>query len=99
MAVCSMLYQIATRPDEQNKIFNELKEVFPNCDEKLDIQSIDKCHYLKAFIKEVLRCYSTVIGNGRTLMEDAVICGYQIPKGVNLFCIFSFLILIPSNFE
>lgn len=83
MAVCSILYQIATRPVEQEKIYQELKTNFPDSDVKLDIQLIDKCHYLKAFIKEVLRMYSTVIGNGRTLMQDTVICGYQIPKGVN----------------
>lgn len=28
------------------------------------------------------RVYSTVIGNGRTLQNDTVICGYNIPKGV-----------------
>lgn len=28
--------------------------------------------------------YSTVIGNGRTLQEDTVICGYQIPKGIQV---------------
>lgn len=27
--------------------------------------------------------YSTVIGNGRTLQRDMVICGYTIPKGVS----------------
>jgi len=30
------------------------------------------------------RMYSTVIGNGRTLQKDMVICGYRIPKGVSL---------------
>lgn len=88
MAVCSILYQIATRSQEQEKIYNELKQVMPDPNTKLNIQLLDKCHYLKAFIKEVLRMYSTVIGNGRTLMEDTVICGYQIPKGVMLFCYF-----------
>lgn len=28
--------------------------------------------------------YSTVIGNGRTLQEDTVICGYNIPKGIQV---------------
>lgn len=82
MAVCSILYQIATRPEEQEKIYNELKQVIPDPGTKLNIQLLDKCHYLKAFIKEVLRMYSTVIGNGRTLMEDTVVCGYRVPKGV-----------------
>lgn len=32
----------------------------------------------------IRRVYSTVIGNGRTLQEDTVICGYTIPKGIQV---------------
>lgn len=32
----------------------------------------------------VFRVYSTVIGNGRTLQEDMVICGYHIPAGIQV---------------
>jgi len=84
MAVCSILYQIATRPENQEKLFAELKQVMPDPDTQLTVPLLDKCHYMKAFIKEVLRMYSTVIGNGRTLQQDTVICGYNIPKGVQL---------------
>lgn len=83
MAVCSILYQLATRPAEQQKVRNELKRVLPDAETELSIQRLDQMHYLKAFIKEVFRMYSTVIGNGRTLQEDTVICGYRIPKGVS----------------
>lgn len=38
-------------------------------------------HICKLFIQRV---YSTVIGNGRTLQEDTVICGYNIPKGIQV---------------
>lgn len=31
----------------------------------------------------IYRVYSTVIGNGRTLQQDMIICGYKIPKGVS----------------
>lgn len=82
MAVCSILYQISTRQEEQFKIYEELKRVMPDPDTPLTIQLLDKMHYLKAFIREVFRVHSTVIGNGRTLQEDTVICGYRIPKGV-----------------
>lgn len=82
MAVCSILYQLATRPAEQQKLREELKRVLPEANSELSIQRLDQMHYLKAFIKEVFRMYSTVIGNGRTLQEDTVICGYRIPKGV-----------------
>lgn len=83
MAVCSMLYQLATRPEEQEKVHNELKRLMPDPSTPLTLQLLDQMHHLKAFIKEVFRMYSTVIGNGRTLQEDTVISGYQVPKGVS----------------
>lgn len=84
MAICSILYQLATRPQEQEKIHKELKRLLPDRNAPLSIALLDQMHYLKAFIREVFRMYSTVIGNGRTLQEDTVICGYQIPKGVKI---------------
>lgn len=84
MAVCSILYQLATRPAEQQKLYEEVKRIIPDPNTPLTIQTLDKCVYLKAFIKEVLRKYTTVIGNGRTLQHDTVICGYQVPKGIQV---------------
>uniref|UniRef100_A0A336MYW7 CSON008667 protein n=1 Tax=Culicoides sonorensis TaxID=179676 RepID=A0A336MYW7_CULSO len=95
MAVCSILYQVATRPEEQEKIHKELRRIIPDPNTELTMPLLDKCHYLKAFIREVLRVYSTVIGNGRTLMEDTVICGYRIPKGVQ--CVFP--TIVTGNME
>ncbi|KAL1114833.1 hypothetical protein AAG570_007657 [Ranatra chinensis] len=84
MAVCSILYQLATRPAEQETLHKELVRILPSKDEKLTAAKLNQMHYLKGFIKEVLRKYSTVIGNGRTLQKDMVICGYHIPKGVQI---------------
>uniref|UniRef100_A0A1A9WNV8 Cytochrome P450 n=1 Tax=Glossina brevipalpis TaxID=37001 RepID=A0A1A9WNV8_9MUSC len=84
MAVCSILYQLATRPEEQLKIHEELKRLLPESNTPLTINLLDQMHYLKGFIKEVFRMYSTVIGNGRTLQQDTVICGYRVPKGVGI---------------
>lgn len=83
MAVCSILYQLATRQEEQQIMYEEMRTVLPDPDVKLTAQHLDQLHYTKAFIKEVFRMYSTVIGNGRTLQQDMVIGGYQIPKGVS----------------
>lgn len=85
MAVCSILYQLATRPEEQEKLHAELVRVLPDPNTPLTAKHLEECHYLKAFIKEVFRVYSTVIGNGRTLQQDLDICGYHIPKGVSAF--------------
>ncbi|XP_050521005.1 probable cytochrome P450 301a1, mitochondrial isoform X3 [Daktulosphaira vitifoliae] len=95
MAVCSMLYQIATRPDEQEKIHQEVIKILPNENDKLDSSKLDKMVYLKAFIKEVFRIYSTVIGNGRTLQKNMTICGYEIPKGIQLV----FPTIVTGNME
>lgn len=84
MAMCSILYQLATRPAEQQKIFEELQQNIPDPNTPLTSQLLEKNKYTKAFIKEVLRVYSTVIGNGRTLQHDTSICGYMIPKGVQV---------------
>ncbi|KAJ8940457.1 hypothetical protein NQ318_007158, partial [Aromia moschata] len=84
MAVCSILYQLATRPEQQDKLYEELKRVLPDPNEPLDSKKLDKMLFLKAFVKEVFRVYSTVIGNGRTLQEDTVILGYKVPKGVQV---------------
>nr|WCC58038.1 cytochrome P450 [Pharsalia antennata] len=84
MAVCSILYQLATRPEQQEKMYQELKQILPNANDTLDDKKLDQMVFLKAFIKEVFRLYSTVIGNGRTLQEDMVMLGYKIPKGVQV---------------
>ncbi|KAK0082692.1 hypothetical protein PV326_007075 [Microctonus aethiopoides] len=84
MAVCSILYQLATRPNEQEKIYEEWKKILPDSSVPLTTFHLDQAIYTKAFVREVFRVYSTVIGNGRTLQHDTVICGYQIPKGVQV---------------
>lgn len=55
MAVCSILYQLATRPEEQEKMYQELKKILPNPDNPLDSKKLDQMVFLKAFIKEVFR--------------------------------------------
>ena len=64
MAVCSILYQLAMRPEEQNKIHDELKRILPNPTDKLTAEKLDSMVYLKAFIKEVLRYVSNSLRLG-----------------------------------
>ncbi|XP_066591918.1 probable cytochrome P450 301a1, mitochondrial [Prorops nasuta] len=95
MAVCSILYQLSTRLEEQEKIYEELVTILPDPSTPLTMQHLDKAVYMKAFVREVFRVYSTVIGNGRTLQQDTVICGYEIPKGVQVV----FPTLVTGNME
>lgn len=95
MAVCSILYQLATRLEEQEKIYQELVEILPDPSVPLTIDHLDKAVYMKAFIREVFRVCSTIIGNGRTLQQDTIICGYKVPKGVQVV----FPTVVTGNME
>lgn len=55
IANCSILYQLATRPEEQEKIYQELKKIIPNPSSPLTTQNLDEAIYMKAFIREVFR--------------------------------------------
>lgn len=55
MAVCSILYQLATRPEQQEKMYQELKRIMPDPNTPLNTKLLDQMEFLKAFVKEVLR--------------------------------------------
>jgi cytochrome P450 len=57
MAVCSILYQLATRPEQQEKMYKEIKEIMPDPNTPLTTKLLDQMEFLKAFVKEVLRCW------------------------------------------
>lgn len=55
MAVCSILYQLAIRPEQQEKMYAELIRVLPNKHEPLTVEKLNQLTFLKAFVKEVFR--------------------------------------------
>lgn len=83
-AVASILYQLALHPEKQALAYDEICNVLPQRDAPLEVTNIDNLKYLKACVKETLRMYPVVIGNGRSTTSDIVIGGYQVPKGVHV---------------
>ncbi|XP_065211300.1 probable cytochrome P450 301a1, mitochondrial [Planococcus citri] len=83
-AVASILYQLSQHQDKQEILYNEICKVLPNANDELTMEKIDSLAYLKAIIKETLRMYPVVLGNGRTLTKETEILGYKIPKGVQI---------------
>ncbi|EFA07521.1 cytochrome P450 49A1 [Tribolium castaneum] len=95
IAAASTIYQLSQNPEKQQKLFDELQQVLPENDSKIDVSIQDKMPYLKACIKETLRMYPVIIGNGRSLQTDTVIAGYKVPKGTHVI----FPHLVVSNSE
>nr|ARA91625.1 cytochrome P450 monooxygenase [Pieris rapae] len=81
-AVASTLYQLSSRPEVQERLYEEISSVVQG--RQLRAGDINQMPYLKACVKEVLRLYPVVIGNGRQLTKDTVICGYKIPQGTQV---------------
>lgn len=95
VAATSTIYQLSQNPDKQEILFNEIKRSLPSPDTKFTISMLETMPYLRACIKETLRMYPVVIGNGRSLQSDAVIGGYHIPKGTHVI----FPHLVVSSLE
>lgn len=74
-----------------------MKTILPDKNSPVDTQILEKMPFLRACIKETLRMYPVIIGNGRNLQSDAVVCGYHVPKGVRYFFLDIFKIYCIYN--
>lgn len=74
------LYHLARDPEVQKRLHNEIVSVCPN--KKVpNTEDLTKMPYMKAVIKEILRMYPVVPGNGRlTVDSDIVVDNYWFPK-------------------
>ncbi|KAM3962932.1 cytochrome P450 4V2-like [Aphomia sociella] len=69
-------------PDVQEKVYQELKEVFGDSDRPIDRYDLPKLIYLERVIKESLRLYPSVPFIIRKILEDITISsGHTIPAG------------------
>ncbi|KAH8307549.1 hypothetical protein KR044_001692, partial [Drosophila immigrans] len=81
---------IATNPEKQGKLREEVMRVLPNKDSEFTEASMKNVPYLRACIKESQRMYPLVIGHARTTNRDCVLSGYKVPAG-------TFVSMIPLN--
>nr|QTM97416.1 Cytochrome P450 [Sitophilus oryzae] len=83
-AVASILYQLAIHPDKQKLLHEEIEKVLPKVGSKISNSHLEQLNYLRACVKETMRMYPVVIGNGRQTTSNCTIAGYHVPKGVQV---------------
>uniref|UniRef100_A0A8D2JI78 Cytochrome P450 family 27 subfamily C member 1 n=1 Tax=Varanus komodoensis TaxID=61221 RepID=A0A8D2JI78_VARKO len=76
-------YLLAKHPEVQHSIY---KEIVSNLgkDEVPDAQDIPNLPMVRALLKETLRLFPVLPGNGRVTQKDMILGGYLIPKGTQL---------------
>ncbi|KAJ8897476.1 hypothetical protein PR048_002822 [Dryococelus australis] len=81
VAVTSTMYQLSRNPEQQESLFRELEKVLPSTETPVDWNCLENVPFLRACLKETLRMYPVIIGNGRSLQSEMIIGGFTIPKG------------------
>ncbi|KAI0974684.1 cytochrome P450 [Xylaria arbuscula] len=80
------IYELAKRPEIQEKLRAEIRERLPSVDSDASITSlgIDHMPYLNAVCNEVLRFYAPVPMMLRDAARDTTVVGHVIPKGTRI---------------
>ncbi|KAK3907101.1 putative cytochrome P450 [Frankliniella fusca] len=84
VSTATVLYLLARHPRAQDRLLRELHGLLPGPDSPLDTAATESMHYLRACVREALRMFPVIIGNGRCLSRDTVIGGHLVPRGVHV---------------
>ncbi|KAI5645675.1 cytochrome p450 domain-containing protein [Phthorimaea operculella] len=76
---------IGSYPQVQDKVYEELQEVFQGSDRDVEKHDLPKLVYLEAVIKEVLRLYPVVPLIARQLNRDVELKNYTLTAGNSCF--------------
>lgn len=78
-----MLWELARNPEVQDTLFEEICKVMPSPTSQVVYDDLANLPFLKAIIKETLRVHTAILGPfPRVTVEDMVIEGQPVPKGV-----------------
>jgi len=80
-AISFALFLVGHHPEIQEKIQEELGEIFGDSDRPATMADLQKMKYLECCIKESLRIYPSVPFIGRSVTEDTIINGFNAPAG------------------
>ncbi|KAK3923209.1 Cytochrome P450 4C1 [Frankliniella fusca] len=84
-ALSFILYNVAAHPEVQDRLHEEMQDIFGDSDRPATSQDIQNMKYTERVIKESLRLYPSVPLFARTMREDLPVTGgYVLPAGANV---------------
>nr|AZP56670.1 CYP4c3 [Locusta migratoria migratoria] len=90
------IFLIGLHPHVQDKIEEELQEIFGDSDREVKMEDLSAMKYLEQVIKESLRLYPSVPQFGRKIDVDIEIHGYKVPAGAHCIVMPLFMHLNPE---
>ncbi len=97
--IVGQLYCLATNPEKQQKLREQILEVAPNPEAPITAEVINSLSYLKACVKEGFRFFPVGAEVPRIPQKDIVIGGYQIPAGTQVDLNNNMLLKMAKYFE
>ncbi|XP_055847827.1 cytochrome P450 CYP12A2-like isoform X2 [Episyrphus balteatus] len=79
-ALTGCLLGLSQNPKSQDILRSEILKILPQKDTHLNADKMKNLPYLRACIKEALRCFPVIIGHFRSTGSNLVFNGYRIPK-------------------
>lgn len=84
IAIFSTILLLAIHQQHQDKVVEELADLFETADCDVTYDHLSKMTFLECAIKEALRLFPPAPILARTCSDDVEICGGKIPKGTQL---------------
>jgi cytochrome P450 family 4 len=84
-AISFTLYNLAKYPEIQEKVYEEVTQVFNDNNSKTTMQKLSDLHYLELVIKESMRLFPPTPHFSRKLKHELTAGGFTFPKNSNVF--------------
>lgn len=75
---------MAKNPDKQEILRQEIMKILPERSSQLTKDSLNKVPYMRACFKEAIRMSPVAGGVSRSIGQDLIINGYQVPKSTDV---------------
>lgn len=85
--MASTLLMMAMHQDVQEKVMNEIRDVFDTVNQEVDNANLNNLSYLEQVIKETMRLFPVLPITGRLATKDVVLNTCTIPAGSNILII------------